>query len=101
MLIEAILRSKGSEVETVRPDAAVTMAAQRMAALRIGCLVVADSSAPVLGLLTERDLVRAFAHHGTHAASLSSRQERRACLQAIRARVADWPRAHSRIAACK
>ena len=41
MRIEAILRSKGSEVETVRPDAAVTMAAQRMAALRIGCLVVA------------------------------------------------------------
>ena len=73
MLIEAILRSKGSEVETVRPDAAVTMAAQRMAALRIGCLVVADSSAPVLGLLTERDLVRAFAHHGTHAATLSVR----------------------------
>ena len=73
MRIEAILRSKGPEVETIRPDAAVTMAAQRMAALRIGCLVVTDGSTPVLGLLTERDVVRAFAHHGTNAATLSVR----------------------------
>jgi CBS domain-containing protein len=73
MRIEAILRSKGPEVETIRPDAAVTMAAQRMAALRIGCLVVTDGQTPVIGLLTERDVVRAFARHGTNAATLSVR----------------------------
>jgi CBS domain-containing protein len=74
MRVEAILRSKGSDVETIRPDASLTMAAQRMAALRIGCLVVTDVTSPVLGLLTERDVVRAFARHGATAATLVVRE---------------------------
>jgi CBS domain-containing protein len=74
MQVDAILRTKGGEVETVRPDASITMAAQRMAALRIGCLVVTDGGSPVLGLLTERDVVRAFARHGATAANLMVRE---------------------------
>jgi CBS domain-containing protein len=73
MNVDAILRAKGTAVETVRPDSTVTMAAQRMAALRIGCLVVTDGSRPVTGLCTERDIVRAFAHHGADAALLRVR----------------------------
>jgi CBS domain-containing protein len=74
MRVEAILRGKGSDVETIRPDASLTMAAQRMTALRIGCLVVTDGTTAVLGLLTERDVVRAFARHGATAATLGVRE---------------------------
>ena len=70
MNVDSLLRSKGSSVETVPPDAAVSYAAHRMAIARIGCLVVTSDGVAVEGLVTERDLVRAMARHGAGAPAL-------------------------------
>ena len=72
MPIVGILRSKGATVETIPPGMPVSAAAQQMAARRIGCLVVTEGDA-LLGLVTERDVVRAVAHHGANAPMLRVR----------------------------
>jgi CBS domain-containing protein len=74
MLVEALLRSKGSGVETIHPSSLVSTAATRMATSRIGCLVVSEDRRRVLGLVTERDVVRALAHHGAAASSMLVRE---------------------------
>ena len=78
MPVDTLLRAKvqsrsGAAVETIAPGAPITVAAQRMATMRIGCLVVSEDQRAVLGLITERDLVRAFARHGANAPSLRVR----------------------------
>jgi CBS domain-containing protein len=70
MNVDVILRSKGTAVETVPSDAAVALAAYRMASARIGCLVVSDDGVLLQGLVTERDVVRAVARHGGDAPGL-------------------------------
>ena len=78
MQVDELLRAKaetrsGGAVETIAPGSPITVAAQRMSTLRIGCLVVSEDQQSVLGLITERDLVRAFAHHGANAPALRVR----------------------------
>jgi CBS domain-containing protein len=64
MLVAQLLSTKGSVVETIKPQSPVSAATVRMTTLRIGCLVVSENQHTVLGLVTERDIVRALAHHG-------------------------------------
>jgi CBS domain-containing protein len=70
MQVEKLLQTKGSAVETVTPESSASAAAVRMTTLRIGCLVVSEDDRTVQGLITERDLVRAFAHHGPATSNL-------------------------------
>lgn len=65
MKVEAILKVKGREVQTI--DAAETMAiaVHRLSALRIGALVVTDDGGHVQGLVAEREVVRGLSKHGT------------------------------------
>jgi CBS domain-containing protein len=74
MQVDRILRTKGSTVETVAPGSPASAAAVRMSNLRIGCLVVTDDQRGILGLVTERDLVRAFARYGANASNLRVRE---------------------------
>lgn len=57
--VSAILRRKGREVVTARPDMTVLEAAQLMNTHRIGCVVVTNSpdSGHIVGILTERDIL--------------------------------------------
>jgi len=45
---------------TARPDMPVCRVAQRMAIGRIGCILIIDGDARLVGVFTERDLVRMF-----------------------------------------
>jgi len=49
------------EPETVSPAATIKQAAQKMNKYRIGSLIVATAGFEVVGMLTERDILRAFA----------------------------------------
>lgn len=69
MRVEDIIRAKGFGVSTIGPDEAAAKAATRLIAEGIGCLVVVDRDDRLLGLVTERDVVRAVVQHGQ--ASLS------------------------------
>ncbi len=64
MTVAKILRSKGSYVETVRPETSLQEVAERLAKRRIGALLVTDSNGKVLGIVSERDIVFALASAG-------------------------------------
>lgn len=67
MTVAAILRHKGYHVETVPPDTSLLEVALRLTAHRIGAVLVRDEHAPLLGIVSERDVVRALAHYGCDA----------------------------------
>lgn len=63
MDVRSILAHKGDRVEIIRPDAQLLTAARLLRAHGIGALVVSSDGALVDGLLSERELVVAFAEH--------------------------------------
>jgi CBS domain-containing protein len=65
MNVVDILEAKGRSVETIRPDAPIGLAIHRLSDKRIGALVVSSDGRRVDGVLSERDVVRALAHHGS------------------------------------
>lgn len=58
MNISDILRRKGNDVATVRPDETVRDLIDRLAELRIGALVVSTDGHRVEGIASERDVMR-------------------------------------------
>jgi CBS domain-containing protein len=69
MTIESILRRKGADVTTIAPETSVKRAADWLRAKDIGALVVTSENA-VLGLISEREIVRAFSRYGETAGSM-------------------------------
>jgi CBS domain-containing protein len=67
MNVEHILSAKGRQVATIAAQATIMEAARTLAERRIGAVVVSDASGPVLGILSERDIVRAVATGGVGA----------------------------------
>ena len=75
MSVEHILAEKGHDVVTISPDRTLADAAHTLSHHRIGAVVIADGDGTVLGILSERDVVRAVADNGGSAldAPVSSR----------------------------
>ena len=71
MTIASILRTKGADVVSVLPSRNIAEVCAVMAARRIGALLVQDADGHVLGILSERDVVRGLASHGSDALGLS------------------------------
>jgi CBS domain-containing protein len=71
MNVETILRSKGSAVATIRPDETVGAAISALVSGNIGALVASDDGQNVDGIISERDIVHALAHHGPGLLSLT------------------------------
>lgn len=71
--IARVLSSKGHEVATIGVDATLADAVAQLRERGIGALVVADGD-QVLGMLTERDVVRHLADGGAAALDLRARQ---------------------------
>src|SRR4051794_12009969 len=64
MNVEGILRAKGSRVVTINPDATVGRLVEGLRDDRIGAMVVSDDGRDVVGIVSERDIVRGLAQHG-------------------------------------
>lgn len=64
MNVETILRNKGRRVTTIRANAMVTDAVERLRQHGIGALVVSNDGRDVVGMLSERDIVFALARYG-------------------------------------
>ena len=67
MTVQAILTRKGSTVCTIEPRASVADAAKSLAYHGIGALVVVDAGGQTVGIISERDIVRALAERGAAA----------------------------------
>ena len=71
MRVEDILREKGTNVATTSPDANISSALAMLSDRSIGALVVSTATNPVSGILSERDIVSAFAAQGSSVLSES------------------------------
>jgi CBS domain-containing protein len=70
MKVATILRAKGSHVHTTRPDTTVYSVVWEFRLRGVGALVVTEDGVSVLGLVSERDVVRALTEHGAGVLSL-------------------------------
>ena len=70
MNVEGILERKGTEVATIAPEASIKRAADWLRAKNVGALVVTSNDA-ILGIISERDIVRAFSQCGEPVAYAS------------------------------
>lgn len=61
MTIAAVLRTKGHDVISVAPDTPVAEVTRLIQSRRIGAVLVRDGHGRVLGIISERDIVRALA----------------------------------------
>ncbi|KAB1074205.1 CBS domain-containing protein [Methylobacterium planeticum] len=67
MTVARILAEKGRTVVTVQPDRSIADAIHVLSEKGIGALVVTDAAEAVLGILSERDIMRALARQGAGA----------------------------------
>jgi CBS domain-containing protein len=65
MSLKSILDAKGSDVICIEPTADLAAAAKLLSTHRIGALVVLAAGGRLVGILSERDIVRAMAQSGT------------------------------------
>lgn len=61
MTVKSILSAKGADVVTIEPTATLDTAIDLLFERRIGALVVLGPGGRVIGILSERDIVRALA----------------------------------------
>lgn len=64
MTVRMILDEKGYDVATIEPTATLREAVELLAEKRIGAIVVTDSDRRVIGILSERDIVRVIGLDG-------------------------------------
>ena len=64
MLVSQILKDKGDLVFTASPNDTVTKAAGLLYERKVGAMVVVDADGSVVGILSERDIVRIIAEQG-------------------------------------
>ena len=67
MFVSDVLMQKGGLVFTVTPGTSVAQAAAQLSTRRIGALVVLGKNDDVVGIVSERDVVRALAKDGESA----------------------------------
>jgi len=60
MTVARILADKGRDVLTTQPHRTIKEVAAQLASRGVGAVVVSDASHAVLGILSERDIVRAI-----------------------------------------
>lgn len=63
MTVKAILSRKGSDIVTIKPTATLCDAVTVLDMRRIGAVVITDTNQLILGILSERDIVRTLAHN--------------------------------------
>ena len=67
MIVKSIIDTKGGDVATLEPSVSLDAAAKLLAERRIGAVVVLGADDRVVGILSERDIVRAISERGAAA----------------------------------
>ncbi len=65
MKVSSVLKSKGSDVHTIRPQETIQSVIKIFSEKGIGALVVSDNYVEVQGMISERDIILGLAKHGT------------------------------------
>ncbi|HET6608766.1 MAG TPA: CBS domain-containing protein [Rhodopila sp.] len=72
--VAAILKHKGYSVLTVHPDARVSDVCAILTDNRIGAVLVIDEAEQMLGIVSERDIVRGLAANGPRTVDMTAGQ---------------------------
>jgi CBS domain-containing protein len=72
MTVAAVLKQKGAAIVSVSPAATFAEIAETITSRRIGALVVTDSESRIVGIVSERDVVKAVARHREGAMKLTA-----------------------------
>jgi CBS domain-containing protein len=74
MTVAAILKHKGHDVAAVSPKARVPEIVKTLAQRRIGAVLVRDTANQLLGIVSERDVVRALDREGAATLDMTAAQ---------------------------
>ena len=74
MKVRDILQHKGTDVHTISPEATIQHVMETLVEQRIGSLVVCNDNGNVLGIITERDVLRECTQRGAHVQSTRVRE---------------------------
>ena len=74
MIIGQILKSKASGVMTARPNDTIHEIAVQLTNRKIGAIVIVGDDGNVSGILSERDIIRLIAEHGTAALAMAAKE---------------------------
>jgi CBS domain-containing protein len=72
--IATILKHKGYQVTTVSPTLSIERVTSVLAEHRIGAVLVVDSAGQLLGIVSERDIVRCLAANGVRTLEMTAGQ---------------------------
>jgi CBS domain-containing protein len=67
MIVQSILADKGRDVVTITADRAVNDAIAALSDHKIGALLVVEGAERIVGIVSERDIVKAIARRGPAA----------------------------------
>jgi CBS domain-containing protein len=82
--VAAILKHKGYQVTTVNPTMTIDRVASVLSEQRIGAVLVIDSAGQLLGIVSERDIVRCLAANGARTLEMTAGQLMTRALQVAR-----------------
>jgi CBS domain-containing protein len=74
MTIAAILKHKGQHIASVSPTSRVPEITAVLADHRIGAVLVRDTAHQLLGIVSERDIVRCLAREGANTLNMTAAQ---------------------------
>lgn len=72
--VAAILKHKGHRVTTIEPTATISQVAQTLTEHRIGAVLVLDRADQLLGIVSERDIVRSLSANGARTLEMTAGQ---------------------------
>jgi CBS domain-containing protein len=72
--VAAILKHKGFQVTTVEPTATIAQVVEVLSERRIGAALVMDRADQLLGIVSERDIVRCLAANGVRTLEMTAGQ---------------------------
>ena len=70
MTVSIILANKGRDVVAIEPNASLAEAVRLLAEKRIGAALILGADRRLAGIISERDIVRAFSQYGEPVASM-------------------------------
>jgi CBS domain-containing protein len=74
MTIAKILGAKGAIIESIAPEETLQTAAKLLTVRKVGALVALDETGKLVGILSERDIVRLCAEQGPTAMTMNVSQ---------------------------
>ncbi len=74
MTVAAILSQKGHEIASVSPATKIMQVTATLAEWKIGAVLVRDAASQLLGIVSERDIVRCLARDGAATLEMTAAQ---------------------------